>query len=226
MNYGYIRVSTEEQNLENQKKAISELYHIDQWIEEKKSGTIAYQKRNLGKLMNILTENDTLIVTEISRLGRSLVMIFDIISKLSEKGVRVIGIKNDFDLNPRNKNQIVSQVLLFAFGLSAQIERDLISERTKLGLDVARSKGKRIGRIKGEKIYNVKLRPYEKDIIKKYKKGISVNAISVEYGVSWLTVKNFLTKYVGEKEEEIKEHNKRNFRNSKRRKSYKEKMNK
>ena len=77
-----------------------------------------------------------------------------------------------------------------------------------------------------EKIYNVKLRPYEKDIIKKYKKGISVNAISVEYGVSWLTVKNFLTKYVGEKEEEIKEHNKRNFRNSKRRKSYKEKMNK
>ena len=153
MFYGYIRVSTEEQNLENQKKAISEKYKIRKWIEEKRSGTVDFHKRNLGKLIEQLNEGDTLVVTEISRLGRSLNMIFDIIKELQNKKVRVIAIKNNFDLNPRKKNDITAQVLMFAFGLSAQIERDLISERTKQGLIVAKSKGKVIGRRKGEMIY-------------------------------------------------------------------------
>lgn len=149
MTYAYLRVSTEEQNLENQKCAISEKYKIDKWIYEKKSGTIDYHKRNLGSLMNSLKSNDTLVVTELSRLGRSLSMIFKIIDECVNSKVRVIAIKNNFDLNPYNKNDYVSSVLLFAFGLSAQIERDLISERTKLGLIVARKNGKRIGRQKG-----------------------------------------------------------------------------
>ena len=99
MNYGYIRVSTQKQNFENQKEAISEKFKIDEWVQESKSGTIDYKKRNLGELIKKLTNKDTLIVTEISRLGRSLVMIFKIISELQEKKVKIIAIKNNFDLN-------------------------------------------------------------------------------------------------------------------------------
>lgn len=69
MVYGYVRVSTEEQNLENQKKAISEKYKVRKWIEEKKRGTIDYHKRNLGVLIEQLKEGDILVTTEISRLG-------------------------------------------------------------------------------------------------------------------------------------------------------------
>lgn len=195
MFYGYIRVSTEEQNLENQKKAISEKYKIRKWIEEKRSGTVDFHKRNLGKLIEQLNESDTLVVTEISRLGRSLNMIFDIIKELQNKKVRVIAIKNNFDLNPQKKNDITAQVLMFAFGLSAQIERDLISERTKQGLIVAKSKGKVIGRRKGEMIYNVKLRKYQRQIMRDYKSGMSINAIAIKYHVTWVTAKRFITIY-------------------------------
>lgn len=147
------------------KKAISEKYKIRKWIEEKRSGTVDFHKRNLGKLI----EGDTLAVTEISRLGRSLNMIFDIIKELQNKKVRVMAIKNNFE----KKNDITAQVLMLAFGLSAQIERDLISERTKQGLIVAKSKGKAIGRRKGEMIYNVKLRKIMRD----YKSGMSINTL-------------------------------------------------
>jgi DNA invertase Pin-like site-specific DNA recombinase len=195
MVYGYVRVSTEEQNLENQKKAISEKYKVRKWIEEKKSGTIDYHKRNLGVLIEQLKEGDILVTTEISRLGRSLNMIFRIISELQNKGVRVIAIKNNFDLNPQKKNDITSQVLMFAFGLSAQIERDLISERTKQGLAVAKANGKQIGRRKGETIYHVKLRKYEKQIMRDYKNHKSINSIATKYNVNWITVKRFIDIY-------------------------------
>ena len=195
MIYSYIRVSTEEQNLENQKKAISEQFNIDEWIEEKKSGTVDYQKRSLGELIKKLKSGDTLVITELSRLGRSISMVFDIISELKKKKVRVIAIKNNFDLNPDNENDIVSSVLLFAFSLSAQLEREMISERTKLGLATARAKGKRIGRQVGEKVYNVKLRKYETELINAYKNGESINSLATRYGVKWITVKNFIYKY-------------------------------
>lgn len=136
-----------------------------------------------------------MVVTEISRLGRSLNMIFNIMTELQNKGVRVIAIKNNFDLNPQKKNDIASQVLMFAFGLSAQIERDLISERTKQGLAVAKSKGKRIGRRKGETVYYVKLRKYEKQIMTDYKNNKSINSIATKYNVNWITVKRFIDVY-------------------------------
>ena len=195
MLYAYIRVSTEEQNLENQKIAIKSKYNIRKWVYEKKSGTVDYHKRNLGELIEKLQKGDTLVVTEISRLGRSLNMIFRIINELNEKGVHLIAIKNGIDINPQDKNNVVSQVLLFAFGLSAQIERDLISERTKLGLEVARKNGKRIGRQKGEQVYNVKLRPYQRQIKRKVNEGRSINSLAREYGVTWSTMKQFITYY-------------------------------
>ena len=112
-------------------------------------------------------------------------MIFNIISELQNKGVRVIAIKND----------ITSQVLMFAFGLSAQIERDLISERTKQGLAVAKANGKKIGRRKGESVYYVKLRKYEKQIMKDYKNHKSINSIAIKYNVTWTTAKRFIEIY-------------------------------
>lgn len=199
MVYGYIRVSTEEQNTENQKKAISEKFEVDEWIEEKKSGTVDYRKRSLGELVNKLSEGDTLVITELSRLGRSLTMVFNIISTLKEKRVRCIAIKNNFDLNPDNPSDIVSSVLLFAFGLSAQIERELISERTKQGIAVARAKGKRIGRQKGEIPYYTKLRQYQSDIEAKYKSGSSVLSLAREYSVRWITMKNFVATRIYQK---------------------------
>ena len=154
MIYGYIRVSTQEQNLENQRNCILEHYQVDEFVEEKKSGTIDYSKRSLGGLMKKVKQGDTIVTTEISRFGRSLSMIFKIIQELNDKKVHVIAIKNNFEINNNDdkNNGLVSNVLMFAFGLSAQIERDLISERTKMGLSVARSKGKRIGRQKGDVI--------------------------------------------------------------------------
>ena len=192
MVYGYIRVSTEEQNLENQKKAITERFEVDKWVEEKKSGTIDYRKRNLGELIKSMTEGDVLVVTELSRLGRSLTMVFNIIEQLKEKKMRCVAIKNNFDMRPADSNDIVSSVLLFAFGLSAQIERQLISERTKQGLAVARSRGKRIGRQKGEMVYNVKLRPYQDDIMTAFKNGASINSLSRKYQVKWSTMQRFI----------------------------------
>ena len=195
MIYGYIRVSTEEQNLENQKKAISEKYEIDEWVEEKVSGTVDYTKRNLGELIGRLGNGDTLIITELSRLGRSISMIFDIISMLKKRNVRCVAIKNNFDMNPNDSNDIITSVIIFAFGLSAQIERQLISERTKQGLSVARAKGKRIGRQKGEAVYYVKLRKYQADIMSKADKGQSINSLAKEYNVRWGTMKNFIVRF-------------------------------
>lgn len=191
MNYGYIRVSTEEQNTENQKRAIAEKYTIDEWIEEKKSGTVDYKKRSLGELVERLQAGDVLIITELSRLGRSLTMIFNIISQLKEKRVRCIAIKNNFDLNPENNNDIITSVLLFAFGLSAQIERELISERTKQGLAVARAKGKRIGRQRGEKPHYFKLTPYREEIRRRIAQGESIYSMARAYGVRWNTMRNY-----------------------------------
>lgn len=195
MVYGYIRVSTEEQNLENQKKAILERFSVEEWIEEKKSGTIGYEKRSLGSLLERLKGGDVLVVTELSRLGRSLAMIFEIVSRLKKRGVRLVAIKNNFDMNPLNDGDIVSSVLVFAFGISAQIERQLISERTKQGLAVAKANGKRVGRQKGDKVYFVKLRKHEAEFMELYRSGASVNSLARKYGVRWTTAKRFITKF-------------------------------
>lgn len=196
MVYGYIRVSTQEQNLENQKLAILERYKVDQWCEEKKSGMVDFKKRDLGKLIDNLVPGDVLVITELSRLGRSLSMIFNIISIFKEKRIRCIAIKNNFDLNPDDKNDIVASVLLFAFGLSAQIERELISERTKQGLAVARARGKKIGRQVGQRPHNIKLTPYKERIAQARDKGQSINSLAKEYCVRWSTMKSFCTLFI------------------------------
>lgn len=194
MIYGYIRVSTDTQTVENQKMAIQEYadnHKMEnvQFTSEIISGTKQPNKRKLGLLLEEVNKGDVIIVTELSRLGRSMIMILDVLQTLLDKGVKVIAIKEGYELG----DNIQSKVLAFAFGLSAEVERTLISERTKLGLERARKLGKRIGRQYGEKIHNYKLTPY-KDQIKKYiKQGRTINSMAEEFNVSWLTMKNFVT---------------------------------
>ena len=101
----------------------------------------------------------------------------------------MIAIKENFELD----DSIACKALMFAFGLSAEIERTLISERTKAGLERARKKGKRIGRQKGEKPHRFKLTPYKSKIKRYLKEGRSINSMAVEFGVRWKTMKDFVT---------------------------------
>ena len=150
MNYGYIRVSTDKQTVENQRYEITEFaqkngIQIDEWIEETISGTLEPQRRQLGTLLDRVQKDDLIICSELSRLGRSLFMIMSILNKLMETGARVWTIKDGYRLG----DDIQSKVLAFAFGLSAEIERNLISQRTKEALARLKAEGKHVGRIKG-----------------------------------------------------------------------------
>lgn len=150
MIYGYIRVSSDKQTVENQRYEILRYCEtggmaVDAWIEETISGTKKWDKRKLGELLHMVNAGDTIICSELSRLGRSLYMIMDILSYCMENGVVVKTIKDNFTLG----DDIQSKVLAFAFGLSAEIERNLISQRTKEALARKKAEGVSLGRPKG-----------------------------------------------------------------------------
>lgn len=152
MVYGYIRVSSDKQTVENQRFEINNFCQqqslsIDGWIEETISGTKSYDKRRLGVLMNKVQKDDIIICSELSRLGRSLFMIMEILSICMKKECRVWTIKDGYRLG----DDIQSKVLAFAFGLSAEIERNLISQRTKEALARKKAEGVVLGRPKGRK---------------------------------------------------------------------------
>ena len=152
MIYGYIRVSSDKQTVENQRFEINKFceregLHIDGWIEETISGTKSYTKRQLGALLKKVGKDDLIICAELSRLGRSLFMIMEILSICMKKECRVWTIKDNYRLG----DDIQSKVLAFAFGLSAEIERNLISQRTKEALARKKAEGVKLGRPKGKK---------------------------------------------------------------------------
>ncbi|MBQ9185050.1 MAG: master DNA invertase Mpi family serine-type recombinase [Bacteroidales bacterium] len=150
MNYGYIRVSSDKQTVENQRFEINnfcarEGMKIDGWIEETISGTKEYRKRALGRLLRRVRKDDLIICAELSRLGRSLFMIMEILNLCMGRECRVWTIKDGFRLG----DDIQCKVLAFAFGLSAEIERNLISQRTREALARKKAEGVRLGRPKG-----------------------------------------------------------------------------
>ena len=150
MVYGYIRVSTDKQTVENQRfeilnYAASKGIFIDSWIEETISGTKSPSKRRLGLLLDKVQEGDIIICSELSRLGRSLLMIMSILNRLMEKKCIVYTIKDNYVLG----DDIQSKVLAFAFGLSAEIERNLISQRTTEALKKRKADGIILGRPRG-----------------------------------------------------------------------------
>ncbi len=163
MTYGYIRVSTDKQTVENQRFEINkfcerEHIQVDGWIEETISGTKAYNKRALGKLLKRVEKGDLIVCAELSRLGRSLFMIMEILSICMKKECRVWTIKDNYRLG----DDIQSKVLAFAFGLSAEIERNLISQRTKEALARKRQEGVVLGRPKGSRSAPEKYKLYGK----------------------------------------------------------------
>jgi DNA invertase Pin-like site-specific DNA recombinase len=192
MVYGYIRVSTDKQTVENQRFEITkfckkEKIKIHEWVEETISGTIEITERELGILLDRLKKNDVLICSELSRLGRSLFMIMDVLNRCMKKEINVWTIKDNYRLG----TDISSKVLAFAFGLSAEIERNLISQRTKEALARAISEGKHIGRPKGSKNKTLKLTGKEKIIRKSLKNGLSKMKIAKMLGVHRFTLYRF-----------------------------------
>lgn len=178
MNYGYIRVSCDKQTVENQRFEIQNFatkhdLSLDGWIEETISGTTGYDKRKLGKLLGRVSVDDLIICTELSRLGRNLFMIMDILKTCMDKGCQVWTVKDNYRLG----DDIQSKVLAFAFGLSAEIERNLISQRTKEALARRRAEGVVLGRPKGRKSSKVKLSGKEEAI--RVLLGEGVNKVSI-----------------------------------------------
>lgn len=192
--YGYIRVSTDKQTVENQRFEIVEfcsknnIARIDDWIEETISGTVDIKKRELGKLLSLVKKGDLIICSELSRLGRSLFMIMSVLNILMEKEVRVWTIKDGYRLG----DDIQSKVLAFAFGLSAEIERNLISQRTKEALERKKAEGLRLGRPKGAKNKKSKLDGCELAVSVMLLAGTNINQIAKLYGIHRNTVRHFI----------------------------------
>jgi len=193
MTYGYIRVSSDKQTVENQRFEINNFAAknnliIDGWIDETISGTKNYDKRKLGKLLNKVKDGDLIICAELSRLGRTLFMIMDILNICLNKGCRVWTIKDNYRLG----DDIQSKVLAFAFGLSAEIERNLISQRTKEALARKRSEGVTLGRPQGSKSSRVKLTGKEDFIRDLLEHEVSKTQISKILKVNRNTLDSFI----------------------------------
>ena len=193
MIYGYIRVSSDKQTVENQRFEISNFCEknsltIDVWVEETISGMTRVENRKLGKLLKKIKKGDVLICSELSRLGRNLLMIMGVLNECMNRNIQVWTIKDNYRLG----SDISSKVLAFAFGLSAEIERNLISQRTKEALARKKAEGVFIGRPKGSLSKKVKLTGNEDKIRKYIKQGMSQREISLKLKVSKGTVNRFI----------------------------------
>ncbi len=202
MVYGYIRVSTDRQTVENQRFEIKNFckknnMKIDGWIsDEGISGTKDPEKRELGKLLEKAKAGDYILCSELSRLGRSLMMIMAILNECTKKKVNIWTIKDNYRLD----NDISSAVIAFAYGLSAQIERQLISQRTKEALARKKAEGVVLGRPKGHKSAKTKLTGKEEQIIELLENNISYSAIGRLTKVHRLTVASFVKRHNLKKE--------------------------
>lgn len=182
MIYAYVRVSTGKQTVENQRFELEKFAEerkmkVDRWISETVSGTKAASDRKLGPLLKRMKRGDTLIISEISRLGRNLLQIMSILNLCMGKGTFVLTAKERYELG----DNINSKVLAFAFGISAEIERNLISQRTKEALARKRAEGIRIGRKKGGHNSRHKLTGKEEQIRQMLSAGVSKAAICRKY---------------------------------------------
>ncbi len=182
--FAYVRVSTDMQTFENQKFEIRQWCRghnldIDRWVSESVSGTVAWEERRLGKVLKKMHRGDMLVCTEISRLGRSLLMVMAILNHCSAKGIRVSTIKDGFELS----DNLNSKIIAFAFALASEIERNLISQRTREALAAKKASGAKLGRPKGcsEKVKRICL---EREAVEQMiADGASLSAVAKRYGV-------------------------------------------
>jgi len=189
----YLRVSTDGQDLNNQRYAILDYadrqgLRVDTWMEVKMSSRRTPKERRIDDLVDSMKPGDTIIVSELSRLGRSVGQIITLIDELVRKQVSVIVIKQGIVVN--GKRDIATTTLITMLGLFAEIERELISERTRMGLAKARAEGKLIGRPKGSRSSHLDDRLPE--IQHFLAKGISRASIAKLLGVKWSSLQYYL----------------------------------
>jgi len=192
---GYLRVSTIDQDTDKNEADVLKFANNRglgqvKFITEKISGTKSWKKRKLFDVVQSLNAGDVLIVPELSRLGRSLVNVLDVLNELSNKHVKVYSVKENFQLN---SNDMQSKVMRTMLGLFAEIERDLISARTKEGLAAARVKGRLLGRPKG--IGRSRLDVHREEIIALIKNGAKRNFIAKRYGVTPAALLHWLKRH-------------------------------
>ncbi len=194
MIYAYMRVSTPQQTLENQHYALLKFadqraWRVDRWITETGSGAKPTAERLLGQLLDQLTAHDTLLVTELSRLGRRLLEIMQRLSRLLEKHVTVICIKEGLDVG----DTLNARVLTFAFGLAVDIERSLIAARTRGALALRRQAGQHVGRPRGSLSKQTKLTGRDEESQLLLQKKVTVSAIVRIMGVHRTTMASYIT---------------------------------
>ena len=191
MIYGYIRVSTDHQHTANQHHEI-ELFtakndmEIDKWVEEVISSRKPLHERRLGKVLKKLKKGDILIATELSRLGRNLLEVMGILQECLEKDCQIWTLKENYRLGA----DIQSKVLAFAFSLASEIERQLISERTKISLQRLKNEGRHLGRPYGTSYQ--KLQKQHDRLMNLLDKGLTKAEIARSLGCSWLTVHRYM----------------------------------
>ena len=179
----YLRVSTNKQDLEKNKSAILELAnekrlgHVD-FVEEKISGCVSWKKRKIADIISSLSENDTIIVSELSRLGRSMLECMEILSIAIQKHINIYAIKGNWQLN----NTIQSKIIAMAFSMASEIERDLISQRIKEALRAKKEAGVKLGRPKGS--CSSKLDKHRIDIVNLLKNGATKRYIAQRYSTT------------------------------------------
>lgn len=198
--YGYLRVSTDKQDCDNQKIGVEELAKkqgvpIESWIiDDGVSGIKEPEKRKLGKLLKRIKSGDVIICSELSRLGRRLFMVISILEHCMKIGVKVLTVKDGYELG----DNVQSKILAFAFGLVAELEREMISKRTKEALQRRKMNGQAIGRMKGAKNKRHVLDGKEDKIIALLNAGVAKTKIAKDLKISNGTLYDFIKKQASE----------------------------
>jgi DNA invertase Pin-like site-specific DNA recombinase len=193
MIYGYCRVSTDRQTLENQRYEIGQFarrsgVRVDRWVSETVSSRIGLGKRALAGLLRRMRAGDTVVATEISRIGRDTLEVMSILQRCLDKKCQVWTIKENYRLGA----DIQSEILAFCFGLAAKIERQLISSRVREALARRKAEGKQLGRPVGSKGKECKLSGKEKRVKNLLGRGMPKTRMARMLGVNPSTLYRFI----------------------------------
>ena len=201
MVYGYVRVSSTQQSKDSQMNLVSRYcvdhkLGIDEWIALEVSTRKSVRERKITELLERLQPSDVVIVSELSRLGRSIKEVLTTVETLvEEKKSRLILVKQNLDIDPNSQKDLTNKILITIFSMMAELERDFISERTKEGLRAREAKGIKLGKPKG----TIQSSMYDQDqtkIFHLYQMGVPLQKIiNVHLGYGkYLSLKQYIDK--------------------------------